>query len=382
MLALPMSIAFAFLIDFLIDRISRRRHSRFLLVVLFVFTAFGIEEQFARKEGSGGFSINAEKRYLNRLAQSLPDNCSSFYVGLDPPALHPQLEYQLDAMYVSVMKTVPTLNGYSGSLPANFGLYEVEDPQYENNVKQWIKDHGISGNVCRLFIDEPRGFKNLEDPKFFIRQMYLDILRREPDAPGLKSWSSWLSNYPRQVNKNSGRVNVCFEFLDSSEFRERGGFVLRLYLATLGRPPRREEFIRDHDAIFSLSAAEQEAKKDLFVAQFVERSEFKSIYDGLTDAAFVKKLLSNRSDLVSALESKQKTRAQVVRAIVDDPQTVSAFRNQAIVLMQFFANLGRDPEAWEYEDRLKTLNANGDYRQLIFDFLYSVEYRKRFGYVN
>jgi len=377
-LALPMSIAFAFLID----RISRRIHSRVLFAVLFVFTVFGIEEQFAHKEGSGGFSISAENRYLNRLAQSLPDNCSSFYVGLDPPTLHPQLEYQLDAMYVSIIKNVPTLNGYSGSLPANFGLYEVEDPQYENNVKQWINDHGISGNVCRLFIDEPRGFKNLEDPKFFIRQMYFDILRREPDAPGLKSWSTWLSNYPRQVNKNTGRVSVCFEFLDSSEFRERGGFVLRLYLATLGRPPRREEFIRDHDAIFSLSAAEQETKKDVLVAEFVQRSEFRSIYDGLTDAAFVKKLPGNRSDLVSALESKQKTRAQVVRAIVDDPQTVSAFRNHAFVLMQFFANLARDPEGWEYEDRLKTLNATGDYRQLIFDFLYSVEYRKRFGYVN
>ena len=355
MLALPMSIAFAFLID----RISRRTHSRVLLVVLFVLTAFGIEEQFARKEGSGGFSISAENRYLNRLARSLPDNCSSFYVGLDPPALHPQLEYQLDAMHVSVMRGVPTLNGYSGSLPANFGLYEVEDPQYENNVKQWIDDHRINGNVCRLFIDEPRGFKNLEDPKFFIRQMYLDILRREPDAPGLQSWLTQLNNSPRQVNKNSGRVSLCFEFLDSSEFRERGGFVLRLYLVALGRPPRREEFIRDHDAIFSLSSAEQESKKDALVAQFVQRS-----------------------DLVPALESKNKTRAQVLRALVDDPQTVSAFRNHVFVLMQFFANLARDPEQWEYEDRLKTLNATGDYRQLIFDFLYSVEYRKRFGYVD
>ena len=355
MLALPMSIAFAFLID----RISRRTHSRVLLVVLFVLTAFGIEEQFARKEGSGGFSISAENRYLNRLARSLPDNCSSFYVGLDPPALHPQLEYQLDAMHVSVMRGVPTLNGYSGSLPANFGLYEVEDPQYENNVKQWIDDHRINGNICRLFIDEPRGFKNLEDPKFFIRQMYLDILRREPDAPGLQSWLTQLNNSPRQVNKNSGRVSLCFEFLDSSEFRERGGFVLRLYLVALGRPPRREEFIGDHDAIFSLSSAEQELKKDALVAQFVQRS-----------------------DLVPALESKNKTRAQVLRALVDDPQTVSAFRNHVFVLMQFFANLARDPEQWEYEDRLKTLNATGDYRQLIFDFLYSVEYRKRFGYVD
>ena len=382
MLALPMAIAFAFLIDFLIDRISHRRHATVLFVLLFVFTAFGIEEQFARKEGSGGFSVSAENRYLNKLASSLPDNCSSFYVGLEPPTLHPQLEYQLDAMYVSLLKGVPTLNGYSGSLPPNFGLYEVEDPQYENNVKQWISDHRINGNVCRLFIDEPRGFKNLEDPKFFIRQQYLDILRREPDAPGLQSWLTQLNNSPRAANKNSGRVSLSFEFLDSPEFRERGYFVLRLYLAALGRPPLREEFVRDHDAIFSFSSAEQEAKKDKLVAEFVGRPEFKSIYDSLSDAAFVKKLTANRSDLVPALASKQKTRAQVLRAIVDDPQTISAFRNQGFVLMQFFAHLARDPEAWEYEDRLKTLNATGDYRQLIFDFLYSVEYRKRFGYVN
>jgi len=382
MLALPMAIAFAFLIDFLIDKISHRRHATVLFVLLFVFTAFGVEEQFARKEGSGGFSVSAENRYLHKLASSLPDNCSSFYVGLEPPTLHPQLEYQLDAMYVSLLKGVPTLNGYSGSLPPNFGLYEVEDPQYENNVKQWISDHRISGNVCRLFIDEPRGFKNLEDPKFFIRQQYLDILRREPDAPGLQSWLTQLNHSPRAANKNSGRVSLSFEFLDSPEFRERGYFVLRLYLVALGRPPLREEFVRDHDAIFSFSSAEQEAKKDKLVAEFVGRTEFKSIYDSLSDAAFVKKLTANRGDLVPALASKQQTRAQVLRAIVDDPQTISAFRNHAFVLMQFFAHLARDPEAWEYEDRLKTLNATGDYRQLIFDFLYSVEYRKRFGYVN
>ncbi len=69
----------------------------------------------------------------------------------------------------------------------------------------------------------------------------------------------------------------------------------------------------------------------------------------------------------------------MVRAVVDDPQTVGAFRNHAFVLMQFFAHLSRDPKPGEFEDRLKTLNATGDYRQLVFDFLYSVEYRNRFG---
>jgi hypothetical protein len=90
----------------------------------------------------------------------------------------------------------------------------------------------------------------------------------------------------------------------------------------------------------------------------------------------------NRRSLAAALESRQRTRAQVLHTVIEDQQTVNAFRNQAFVLMQFFANLNRDPQPWEYEERLNTLNANEDYRQLVTDFLYSVEYRKRFGYVN
>lgn len=381
-LALPMGIAFAFLLDFLIKKISARTPSArrtFLFASLFVLTTFGLVEQFGRKEGFGGFSISAENEYLNRLAQSLPDDCSSFYVGLTPPKIRNNFEYQLDAMYVSMLKGLPTLNGYSGHLPRDWGLWGVGDPPYEENVKRWINERRIGGNVCRLFIPEPKPSINIEDPTVFVRQQYLDILRREPDESGLQTWLARLNNSTGPVHKSSERVSVSVEVLDSPEFRDRGYFVFRLYLATLGRPPLREEFVRDHDSIFSGNAAELESKKDALVAEFVERTEFKSMYDRLTDAAFVKKLSSSRSDLLPALESKQKTRAQVVRAVVDDPQTVSTFRNHAFVLMQFFAHLSRDPKPGEYEARLKTLNATGDYRQLVFDFLYSVEYRNRFG---
>jgi hypothetical protein len=192
------------------------------------------------------------------------------------------------------------------------------------------------------------------------------------------------------LNKNSGRVNVSLAILESPEFFDRGHFVLRLYLATLERPPLREEFVKDHDNIFSGSTAELETRKDALINEFVERAEFKSRYGGLSDADFVKKLLETSehpstelgNKLISLLQSKQNTRAQVVRAVVDDTETVRTFRNPAFVLMQFFAHLSRDPKPSEYNDRLKTLNATGDYRQVVFDFLYSVEYRKRFGYVN
>lgn len=393
MLALPMAIAFAFVLDLLIGKISRQTDStrrRLLFACLIVLTTFGLVEQFGRKEGFGGFSISAENQYLSRLAQSLPNDCSVFYVGLTPPTIHNQFEYQLDAMFVSILKGVPTLNGYTGYLPANWGLYEVADPRYEENVRQWINDWQIKGNVCRLFIPEPKPSINIYDSKVFVRQQYRDILRREPDEEGLHTWLTQLDDSSTPPNKNSARVSVSLGFLESPEFRETGYFVIRLYLATLGRPPLREEFVKDHDSIFSSSAAALESRKDALITEFMQRPDFKSKYEGVSDVLFVKKLFAmaefpstvSVEPYSSALESKQKTRAQVVRAVVDHEHTVGAFRNHAFVLMQFFGHLNRDPEPAEYQNLLKTLNANGDYRQILFDVLYSVEYRKRFGYVD
>ena len=143
-------------------------------------------------------------------------------------------------------------------------------------------------------------------------------------------------------------------------------------------------------SIFSSSTAELETRKDALITEFMRRPEFKSKYEGVSDVLFVKKLFAiaefpstvSVEPYSSALESKEKTRAQVVRAVVDHSHTVGAFRNHTFVLMQFFGHLNRDPMPAEYQNLLKTLNANGDYRQIIFDVLYSFEYRKRFGYVD
>ena len=68
-LALPMAIAFAFLIHFLLNRISLQTHRTrrtLLFAALFVLTTFGLVEQFGSKEGFNGFSISDENQYLNR----------------------------------------------------------------------------------------------------------------------------------------------------------------------------------------------------------------------------------------------------------------------------------------------------------------------------
>ncbi|HEX5873894.1 MAG TPA: DUF4214 domain-containing protein [Pyrinomonadaceae bacterium] len=365
-MALPMAIGFAFLIHFIFERIAQSPSPRRIVLSAFLvlISGFGLFEQFAAPQGFDGFSIKAENEYLNRLAHSLPDNCSSFYVAAKTTALHSQFEYHVDAALVSAIKGVPTLNGYSGQLPMNWHLWDVMGgPAYDANVKSWIAERQVKGEVCRVFVTETNAATNLgdiADNEPFIRQQYLDILRREPDQPGLQTWLAKLNNCTRQGGRGADpscdRVSVSMGILESSEFIERSGFVLRLYFAALGRRPSFTEFTGDRAAIVTAPAEELPAAKQRLIADLIERPEFKARQDQLS--------------------------ADNLLALIEDPETIRAYRDSSYVLMQFFANLNRDPHTWEYNSRLKRLHFTGEYRQLIFDFLYSVEYRKRFGYVN
>lgn len=157
LLTLPMSIAFAFVIDRAMVKISFRNRwpARITMyAVLFVVIALGLGEQFARKKNFNGFSVRAENAYLKKLSATLPNNCSSFYVAIGPNGQRNQFEYQVDAALVSIMTHVPTINGYSGQFPPNWGLWEVKAPEYEANVKAWIDANHLQGNICRLVIED------------------------------------------------------------------------------------------------------------------------------------------------------------------------------------------------------------------------------------
>jgi hypothetical protein len=117
----------------------------------------------------------------------------------------------------------------------------------------------------------------------------------------------------------------------------------------------------------------------------------------MTAAHFVDKLNVNagnplsqaeRDQLVTDLTTSVKTRAQVIRAVAEDPDFVNAEFSRGFVLAEYFGYLRRNPNASPdtdhsgYDFWLTKLNqANGNYinAQMTSAFLLSDEYRHRFG---
>lgn len=255
----------------------------------------------------------------------------------------------------------------------------------------------------------------ISDVRFFVRQQYLDFLNREPDSAGLTDWQNVLNNCgptrgflgaPRECD----RVHVSSGFYRSTEFTERGYFIYRFYEAALGRLPQYREFIPDMASIsgYGLSADEQEKNVAAFINGFMQRPEFADKY-GLqtTNAAqFIRALEQTaevelpefvqmtqpgqpqqygRSELISKMESGQLSLAAGLRAFIEQKTVFDRFFYRGFVAMQYFGYLRRDPDQAGYDDWVDVLEhgrgsiAPGDYRHLIFGFIYSVEYRERFG---
>ena len=133
---------------------------------------------------------------------------------------------------------------------------------------------------------------------------------------------------------------------------------------------------------------QQEAiSKQAFTDDWVNRPEFKTRYDAFDNAGYVDRLLqtagvtlSNRDALVSSLQNGQKTRAQVLREIVESQAVEDRFFIEGFVSMQYFGYLRRDLDPIGFNNWVHTLRADpSNYRHMIFGFIYSMEYRGRFG---
>ncbi|MBA3322780.1 MAG: ScyD/ScyE family protein, partial [Pyrinomonadaceae bacterium] len=234
----------------------------------------------------------------------------------------------------------------------------------------------------------------IDDTGFFVRQQYLDFLSREPDPAGFTAWVNVLTNCPDQFNRDPNspsalcdRVHVSSSFFRSGEFQIRGASVIRSYRAAFNRDPTFREFIRDLAAVGGATEEEALANRARYPDDFVQRPEFRAIYESLSNAAYVNALivntgvtLPNRDQLVADLNTSARTRAQVFNDIVDSSQFTSAAFNRTFVLTEYFGYLRRDPEPAGFQMWLDLLNNNpNDFRTMVIGFLYSTEYRARFG---
>jgi len=233
----------------------------------------------------------------------------------------------------------------------------------------------------------------IDGVNFFVTQQYIDLLGRLPDPLGFADWTNTLGNCPNGGfgefdNPQCDRVHVSSGFFLSDEFRVRGYFAYKFYEVGFDRRPTYVEFVPDMVQVGGAQSPASEAiSKTAFTDAFVQRQEFKNRYDALSNSAYVDALatnaevtLSNKAALVDALNSSQKTRAQVLREIVELQTVTDKFFIRAFVAMQYFGYLRRDPDPLGYDDWVRTLTANpSNFRHMIFGFIYSTEYRQRFG---
>jgi hypothetical protein len=247
------------------------------------------------------------------------------------------------------------------------------------------RDAVISGNA-------------IDTADFFVRQHYVDFLNREPDESGFNFWSDQILSCGADAACIERRtINVSAAYFLSIEFTETGGLVDGLYRASYNRRPHFEEFMPDSRTVARGVVVGQPgwaellaANKQAFIAAWVQRPEFQAAYGGLTNEGYVDTLISHtgvsfsqgeRTKLVSDLNTGVSTRAEVLRQIAENEGFVSAKRNAAFVMMQYFGYLRREPDESGYQFWLNKLNqfdGNFERAEMVKAFLVSGEYRQRF----
>jgi hypothetical protein len=233
----------------------------------------------------------------------------------------------------------------------------------------------------------------IDGVNMFVTQQYIDFLGRLPDTTGFQNWTDTLGNCPNGGfgefdNPSCDRVHVSAGFFLSDEFRGRGYFAYKFYEVGFDRRPTYAEFVPDMAQIGGPQSPESEVmSKAVYTDLFVQRQEFKNRYDALSNSAYVDALetnaevtLTDKPALVAALNANQKTRAQVLREIVEQQGVTDKFSIRAFVVIQYFGYLRRDPDTIGYDNWISTLTADSsNFRHVIYGFIYSDEYRRRFG---
>jgi len=256
----------------------------------------------------------------------------------------------------------------------------------------------IGNNTDAAFTGTPMGGvgNSLDTPEYFVRQNYLDFLGREPDESGFNFWSDQIISCGADAGCREQRtINVSAAYFLSIEFQQTGGLVDGLYRASYGRRPLYAEFMPDtstiaRDLVVGKAGWNEvlEANKQAFINAWVQRSDFRAAYDGLSNAAFVDSLISHtagfngdRSALVSGLNSGSLTRAAALRQVVENEGFVNAKHNEMFVMMEYFGYLRRDPDDSGYQFWLNKLNqfdGNFERAEMVKAFIVSGEYRDRF----
>ncbi|HBB87954.1 MAG TPA: hypothetical protein DC047_10095 [Blastocatellia bacterium] len=201
-----------------------------------------------------------------------------------------------------------------------------------------------------------------------------------PFALGIKDWATLLNEDP---------VNVIGHY---SKWSQK---LYRVYLVSFGGLPRYAGFLSDLKVlgrgVLPNSADDEtrlQANLDKLTLDWLERENFRAIYQSLTNERFVDALSEHagitlapaeRADLIEKLDGGGLTRAQALIAIVDNQELVKKEENRSLILLHYFGYLRRNPDdppdnnlnGFNYW--LKDLEKSGDIGRLPRAFMSSIE---------
>jgi methionine-rich copper-binding protein CopC len=184
----------------------------------------------------------------------------------------------------------------------------------------------------------------------FVQQLYTTLLGRSPDSAGLAYWTALIDN-----GKASAPA-VAEQFLQSKEFADAVEPVARLYMAAFGRIPD------EAGLSFWTHAAQAGAPLSLLAQQFAGSTEFRHLFGGMTDDAFVDALYSLalqhkpdqalRTHLLDGLASGALARADVLTGLASSAEMVAAKSEAVKVIALYHGTVGVAPTQLQIDTAL------------------------------
>jgi hypothetical protein len=381
---------------------------------------------FSVVESDGTSSIRVS---VSRTGSDLSGAATVDYRTVDNPAAvpcNPQETAERGVAYArcDYATTLDTLTFEAGQATKDFLIPFINDVHVEGNETFQIvlsnpqgATLGANTTATVTIVDDdtvqptsnPIRVNNAAGFTFFVRQQYLDFLSREPDTDGFNSWFNVLNNCPNpdnlvETDQSAGcdKLIVSKSFFESQEFELKGRFVFLFHKAGFGSPsapnfvPEYEEIVSDMRRVTGGTPVETIARRLDFADEFVARAAFAARYNALSNAQYVDTLLGNvgatlatadpnsgvtRNSLVADLTAGTKTRAEVLRLVVEAKEVNDLQFRHAFVAMQYYGYLRRKPEPSGYQDWLNAISPprSANPREMVNGFMNSREYRWRFG---
>src|SRR5581483_2054776 len=199
----------------------------------------------------------------------------------------------------------------------------------------------------------------------FVRQLYLDLLRREPTA------SESSAAVAAIADGTVPRPKLLVDLAASDAANRTVAAVTRFYLGLLGRAPDLAGLTSWMSYLIAgaCNATCLDARRQAIVDSMAGTPEFQSRFGGANPSAqtFVTKLFQNLlgrtpsgSDLdlwAGEILAGRLTRAQAARAIAESGESVAFFDRDAFIVLAYLGALGRMPTTAERNDCRQRLNA-------------------------